>query len=68
MCLLSNKSSCNASLAIFINLLNKKLLAYILPLVYTQVMQTFLQYPDFHKVAETLDPKRLGKQRVEATN
>jgi len=29
-------------------------------------MQTFLPYPDFQKSAETLDRKRLGKQRLEA--
>jgi hypothetical protein len=29
-------------------------------------MQTFLPYPDFVRTAETLDPLRLGKQRVEA--
>lgn len=29
-------------------------------------MQTFLPYPDFHATAEVLDPRRLGKQRVEA--
>lgn len=29
-------------------------------------MQTFLPYPDFGRVAETLDYRRLGKQRVEA--
>ena len=29
-------------------------------------MQTFLPYTNFIKVARTLDPKRLGKQRVEA--
>lgn len=29
-------------------------------------MQTFLPYPDFAKSAACLDPKRLGKQRVEA--
>lgn len=29
-------------------------------------MQTFLPYPDFQRVAETLDWRRLGKQRVEA--
>ena len=28
-------------------------------------MQTFLPYPDFERSARTLDPKRLGKQRVE---
>ena len=28
-------------------------------------MQTFLPYPDFAKSAEVLDPRRLGKQRVE---
>ena len=28
-------------------------------------MQTFLPYPDFVKSAESLDMKRLGKQRVE---
>jgi len=28
-------------------------------------MQTFLPYPDFKKSLETLDNKRLGKQRVE---
>ena len=28
-------------------------------------MQTFLPYPDFARSARTLDPKRLGKQRVE---
>ncbi|MBB2945766.1 hypothetical protein FB565_005524 [Actinoplanes lutulentus] len=28
-------------------------------------MQTFLPYPDFTGSAQTLDPKRLGKQRVE---
>jgi len=28
-------------------------------------MQTFLPYPDFVKSAESLDTKRLGKQRVE---
>jgi hypothetical protein len=28
-------------------------------------MQTFLPYADFHKSAESLDYKRLGKQRVE---
>jgi Pyrimidine dimer DNA glycosylase len=29
-------------------------------------MQTFLPYPDFGSSARALDPKRLGKQRVEA--
>ena len=29
-------------------------------------MQTFLPYPDFQKTAETLDYRRLGKQRLEA--
>lgn len=29
-------------------------------------MQTFLPYPDFHRSAEVLDYRRLGKQRVEA--
>ena len=29
-------------------------------------MQTFLPYPDFAASAAALDPKRLGKQRVEA--
>jgi len=29
-------------------------------------VQTFLPYPDFALTARTLDPKRLGKQRVEA--
>lgn len=29
-------------------------------------MQTFLPYPDFADTAAVLDPKRLGKQRVEA--
>ncbi len=29
-------------------------------------MQTFLPYADFRASAEVLDPKRLGKQRVEA--
>ena len=29
-------------------------------------MQTFLPYADFERSARTLDPKRLGKQRVEA--
>jgi hypothetical protein len=29
-------------------------------------MQTFLPYPDFADSAAALDPKRLGKQRVEA--
>ena len=29
------------------------------------VMQTFLPYPDFDRSAAVLDPKRLGKQRVE---
>lgn len=29
-------------------------------------MQTFLPYPDFRASAEALDPRRLGKQRVEA--
>lgn len=29
-------------------------------------MQTFLPYKDFRKALETLDDKRLGKQRVEA--
>ncbi len=28
-------------------------------------MQTFLPYPSFYDVAQTLDDKRLGKQRVE---
>lgn len=28
-------------------------------------MQTFLPYPDFEESARVLDPKRLGKQRVE---
>ena len=28
-------------------------------------MQTFLPYSNFHKTAEVLDYKRLGKQRVE---
>jgi hypothetical protein len=28
-------------------------------------VQTFLPYPDFERSARTLDPKRLGKQRVE---
>ena len=29
-------------------------------------MQTFLPYPDFRESLESLDYKRLGKQRVEA--
>lgn len=29
-------------------------------------MQTFLPYPDFARSAACLDPRRLGKQRVEA--
>ncbi|MDR6979185.1 hypothetical protein J2X68_005919 [Streptomyces sp. 3330] len=29
-------------------------------------MQTFLPYPDFARSAAALDPRRLGKQRVEA--
>jgi hypothetical protein len=29
-------------------------------------MQTFLPYPDFASAARVLDPRRLGKQRVEA--
>jgi pyrimidine dimer DNA glycosylase len=29
-------------------------------------VQTFLPFPDFHSTAEVLDPRRLGKQRVEA--
>ncbi|MGX1884966.1 MSMEG_6728 family protein [Streptomyces sp. NPDC055287] len=29
-------------------------------------MQTFLPFPDFAKSASALDPRRLGKQRVEA--
>ncbi|MWA00638.1 cytoplasmic protein [Actinomadura sp. LD22] len=29
-------------------------------------MQTFLPYPDFAATARVLDPRRLGKQRVEA--
>ena len=29
-------------------------------------MQTFLPYPDFERSARVLDPRRLGKQRVEA--
>jgi hypothetical protein len=29
-------------------------------------VQTFLPYPDFTRSAEVLDPRRLGKQRVEA--
>ena len=29
-------------------------------------MQTFLPYADFKRSAESLDNKRLGKQRVEA--
>jgi len=29
-------------------------------------VQTFLPYPDFAATAATLDPRRLGKQRVEA--
>jgi len=29
-------------------------------------MQTFLPYADFARCAEVLDPRRLGKQRVEA--
>ncbi|MFF8831138.1 MSMEG_6728 family protein [Streptomyces sp. NPDC015131] len=29
-------------------------------------MQTFLPYPRFSRCAEALDPRRLGKQRVEA--
>ena len=29
-------------------------------------MQTFLPYPDFEETASALDPRRLGKQRVEA--
>ena len=29
-------------------------------------MQTFLPYPDFAKSARVLDPRRLGRQRVEA--
>jgi hypothetical protein len=28
-------------------------------------VQTFLPYADFRRSAEVLDPKRLGKQRVE---
>jgi hypothetical protein len=30
------------------------------------LVQTFLPYPDFEETAEALDPRRLGKQRVEA--
>jgi hypothetical protein len=30
------------------------------------LMQTFLPYPGFHATAAVLDPRRLGKQRVEA--
>ncbi|WP_239123414.1 MSMEG_6728 family protein [Sphaerisporangium siamense] len=30
------------------------------------MMQTFLPYPDFAATARVLDPRRLGKQRVEA--
>lgn len=30
------------------------------------MMQTFLPYPDFSGTAAVLDPRRLGKQRVEA--
>jgi hypothetical protein len=29
-------------------------------------MQTFLPYPDFARSARSLDPRRLGKQRIEA--
>ena len=29
-------------------------------------MQTFLPYPDFKKSLQTLDYRRLGKQRIEA--
>jgi pyrimidine dimer DNA glycosylase len=29
-------------------------------------MQTFLPYPSFRRTASVLDPRRLGKQRVEA--
>ncbi len=29
-------------------------------------MQTFLPYPSFERTAQVLDPRRLGKQRVEA--
>ena len=29
-------------------------------------MQTFMPYTKYHKVAKTLDYRRLGKQRVEA--
>lgn len=32
----------------------------------SEPIQTFLPYPDFHASARVLDPKRLGKQRVEA--
>lgn len=31
----------------------------------SQPLQTFLPYPDFEESASCLDPKRLGKQRVE---
>lgn len=32
----------------------------------TRAVQTFLPYPDFRRSAECLDPRRLGKQRLEA--
>ena len=32
-----------------------------------EIMQTFLPYPDFKETARCLDYRRLGKQRVEAT-
>ena len=32
---------------------------------HTRTVQTFLPYADFERSARTLDPKRLGKQRVE---
>jgi hypothetical protein len=33
---------------------------------YEWLVQTFLPYPDFAATARVLDPRRLGKQRVEA--
>jgi len=36
-----------------------------LPVVRDDVMQTFLPYADFERSAAVLDPRRLGKQRVE---
>src|SRR5690606_9247301 len=36
------------------------------PAGYRSALQTFLPFPDFAECARVLDPRRLGKQRVEA--